>query len=253
MPVKSEGIANICDIRFNMTSYDEVLREIATWKKDGRRGYIVLGNPHSVLCTRRDREAKDAISQANLILPDGIGILLIAKLLGVQHNGRVTGPMLMLNAMDLGRLLRLRHYFYGGTESVAEKLVSRFTTAYPGVEIVGTYCPPFRALSPAEDAHIVATINAAKADVIWVGLGAPKQEKWMLYHRDKIEATAMIGVGAAFDFHSDTVAWAPRWIRDAGLEWAFRLVKEPKRLWRRNLDSLPFLFLALSQHRSRSS
>jgi N-acetylglucosaminyldiphosphoundecaprenol N-acetyl-beta-D-mannosaminyltransferase len=147
----------------------------------------------------------------------------------------------MLRLCDWGREFGYKHYFYGGAEGVADKLRDKLSQMFPGLQTAGTYCPPFRPLSKQEDEMIVEQINRTEPDIVWVGLGAPKQEKWMSAHLDKISATAMIGVGAAFDFHSGNVKWAPASIRKLGLEWAYRLAKEPKRMWRRNLDSLIFL------------
>ena len=129
-------------------------------------------------------------------------------------------------------------------------MVSR--KASPGLEVAGTYCPPFRQTTEKEDDEIVRRISAASPDVLWVGLGAPKQEKWMAAHLGRIDVPVMIGVGAAFDFHSGNVKWAPAWIRKAGMEWAYRLVQEPRRLWRRNLDSPLFLFAVLRQRMART-
>lgn len=172
---------------------------------------------------------------------------LAARLLGYPHHGRVTGPTLMLKLCDWGREPRFRHFFYGGASGVAETLAERLTAQFPGLEVAGTCCPPFRELHPAEDAQMVRRINEAKPDIVWVGLGSPKQEKWMADHVGRIEAAALIGVGAAFDFHSGRVKWAPAWIRKMGIEWAYRLAREPKRMWRRNVNSFVFLAKVLQQ------
>jgi len=182
-----------------------------------------------------------ATRQAGMVLPDGAGIIMAANILGYTHSGRATGPALMLKLCDWGRQKGYRHFFYGGTEGIADKLAQRLTEMYPGLEVAGTCCPPFRQLCEAEDQEIVDTINDARPDIIWVGLGAPKQEKWMADHVGRLKATAMVGVGAAFDFHSGNVKWAPAIIRRLGLEWAWRLAENPKRMWRRNLDSPLFL------------
>jgi len=188
-----------------------------------------------------------ATAGADITLPDGVGIIVAAHLLRYAHNGRVTGPTLMLKLCDWGRRKSYRHFFYGGTEGIAEQLAEKLSLMYPGLEIAGTYCPPFRPLSAEEDCAIIEQINSTCPDLVWVGLGAPKQEKWMADHLGKIEATAMIGVGAAFDFHSGNANWAPAWIRGFGLEWAYRLIREPKRMWRRNIDSPIFLSRVLYQ------
>jgi N-acetylglucosaminyldiphosphoundecaprenol N-acetyl-beta-D-mannosaminyltransferase len=174
-------------------------------------------------------------------LPDGIGIILAARLLDYEHSGRLSGPETMLYLCDRGRHLGLRHYFYGGADGVAERLKRDLTARFPGLEVAGCCTPPFGAVSEELDRDLARRINDAGPDIVWIGLGAPKQEKWMASHLRKIEAPAMIGVGAAFDFHSGNRPWCPEPLRKAGLEWAYRLATEPRRLWRRNLDSPLFL------------
>ncbi|MBN1819062.1 MAG: WecB/TagA/CpsF family glycosyltransferase [Sedimentisphaerales bacterium] len=223
------------------------MKTIEAWRQANIRQYVTISNPHSVMLCRRDEMMALANDNAGLILPDGIGIILAAKILGYKHYGRVTGPNLLLKLCDWGRSHNLRHFFYGGAEGVTDKLVKNLSAKFPHLEIAGSFCPPFRRLTVEEDEKIVAQINASHPDIVWIGLGAPKQEKWMLNHLGKINTTAMIGVGAAFDFHSKNISWAPRWIRVSGLEWAYRFVLEPKRMWRRNLDSPLFLFNILVQ------
>jgi N-acetylglucosaminyldiphosphoundecaprenol N-acetyl-beta-D-mannosaminyltransferase len=141
-----------------------------------------------------------------------------------------------------------RHYFYGGSPEVVERLVSRLTKRYPGLVVAGHRSPPFRPMSEEEDAADVAAINEATPDYVWVGLGMPKQEKWMASHVGKIHATALIGVGAAFDFHAGTKPRAPRWMQRSGFEWLFRLVSEPRRLAHRYLiDNSIFVACTLRQ------
>ena len=248
-PMKAE----IVKVRFDLISYNLVMQTIARWKKNGERRYITITNPHSVMVCHRDQGMKKATEDAALTLPDGVGIILAAKLLGYPHNGRNAGPTLMLKLCDWGRKERYRHFFYGSSKNVVEKLAKRLLKLYPGLQVAGVYSPPFRALSPEEDRAIVAKINSAGVDILWVGLGAPKQEKWMADHVGRIKATAMIGMGAAFDFHSGTVRWAPAWIRELGLEWAYRLAQDPGRMLARNLDSPRFLLALLEQFRSKLS
>ena len=195
----------------------------------------------------RDPELRKATARARLVLPDGVGIVWAARLLGCGHHARVTGPTLMLKLCDWGRTWHLKHYFYGGRPGVNEKLAQRLTARFPGLTVVGSRCPPFRRLTREEDDAIVREINGCKPDIVWVGLGSPKQEKWMAKHVGRIDAAALIGVGAAFDFHSGRIPWAPAWIRKAGLEWAYRLAKEPRRMWRRNVNSFVFLACVLRQ------
>ena len=239
--------ANILKVDFDLIDYEQAVETVDEWRRTAKRSYITITNPHSVLMCGRDEKMRNATTHAGLTLPDGTGIILAAKILGYKHHGRVTGPTLMLRLCDLGRRHGFRHYFYGGAEGVADKLSERLQEKFPGLEVAGTYCPPFRTLTEREDAAIVEQINKSQPDIVWVGLGAPKQEKWMADHLGKIEAFVMIGVGAAFDFHSGNVKWAPMWIRKLGIEWAYRLALEPRRMWRRNLDSPLFLCKVLVQ------
>ena len=247
----TENAVDVLSVRFDLIAEQVVLETIERWRQAGERRYIVISNPHSVLTCHRDPEMHHATNEADLVLPDGVGIILAARLLKYTHNGRITGPYLMLKLCDWGRTHGYRHYFYGGRPGTAERLTTRLMEAYPGLAIAGTYCPPFRRPTADEDENIVATINAAKPDVLWVGLGAPKQEKWMRDHVGRVSATVMIGVGAAFDYHAGNVPWSPEWIRRLGLEWAYRWAHEPRRLWRRNLDSPLFLAKVMGQRFSR--
>jgi len=238
---------SILGILFDLISYEGVLKTIEHWRQTEEKQYITLAPPYSVLLGDRDTEMNVAMDRAGLVLPDGIGIILAANILNYKNNGRITGPLLMLKTCDWGRKYGYRHYFYGGAEGVADRLTDRLLKIFPGIQITGTYSPPFQPLSEKEDKAIVEKINATNPDIVWIGLGTRKQEMWMSKHLGKIKATAMIGVGQAFDIHSGMIKWAPARIRNVGLEWAYRLVKEPKRLWRRNLEAPTFVYKIICQ------
>jgi N-acetylglucosaminyldiphosphoundecaprenol N-acetyl-beta-D-mannosaminyltransferase len=199
-----------------------------------------------MLCCR-DEAMAYATAGSDLTLPDGVGIVLAATVLGYPHSGRIAGPELMLDVCDRGRSHNLRHFLYGGKDGIADALARRLQKRFPGLAVAGTYCPPFRHLTLEEDRAVVKLINDARPDIVWAGLGAPKQEKWMATHRGRIQAPVMVGVGAAFDFHSQSVKRAPQMMREMGLEWLHRLFTEPRRMWRRNLDGLLFFLLILRQ------
>lgn len=237
----------IAGVRFDLINYAETLARIEDWRRRGECGSVHLLNPHSVMMYHRDAEMNRAVQSAALALPDGIGIILAARLLGYPEQGRVTGPSLMLRFCDWGREHGYRHYFYGGGDGVATKLATSLKARFPGLNVAGAYQPPFGRLNLREDDAIMDSINEARPDIVWVGLGAPKQEKWMAEHRSRLNATALIGVGAAFDFHSGNIRWAPAWVRRIGMEWAWRLAREPRRMWRRNLDSPLFIMKILRQ------
>ncbi len=238
---------NICGVDFSLLSFRDVMTAIQDWRENREQHYVTLTPPHSVVMCRRDRHLQQATDGASLTLPDGVGIILAAKLLGYPHHGPVPGPTLMLKVCEGGRRLGVRHFFYGGRPGVAEALVARLTTQFPGLAVAGAYCPPFRQRAWEVDAEVVRHINRCQPDIVWVGLGSPKQEKWMAQHVGRINAAALIGVGAAFDFHSGRIKWAPKWMRKMGIEWAYRLAKEPKRMWRRNVNSFVFLAEVLGQ------
>jgi N-acetylglucosaminyldiphosphoundecaprenol N-acetyl-beta-D-mannosaminyltransferase len=237
----------ILGVTFDLIDYHAAFERIAHWRSTSRKAYVCMTNPHSVLLCHRNSRMRQATAGAALTLPDGAGIVLAASLLGYNNSGRVTGPTLMLKLCDWGRAYGFSHFFYGGTEGVAKRLADRLSRIYPGLQITGTFCPAFRALSAQEDRAIVEHINRCRPDILWVGLGAPKQEIWMAEHLGHIDVTAMIGVGAAFDFHSGNVKWAPAWLRRLGLEWAYRLAQQPRQMWRRNLDSPVFVAKLLRQ------
>src|SRR5450432_6144 len=203
---------HVAGIPFDFVSPDFVLEKIEDWRASGRRDYIAVNNPNAVVCCRRDREMMRATMNAGLALPDGVGVVLAALMLGYYRQHRVAGPSLMLHLCNHGRRLGYRHYFYGGGAGVAERLVKNLSEKFLGIEIAGHHTPPFRQLTRGQDAIEVERINMARPDIVWIGLGCPKQEKWMLQHVGRIEAPAMIGVGAAFDFHSGLIKWAPKLI-----------------------------------------
>ncbi len=204
-----------------------------------RRGYICLGTAHGLTEARRDPELRQIYNAAWLTTPDGMPLVW----LGPRGVERVYGPDLMLAVCDAGRAVGLRHSFVGGAPGVADDLKQKLITRFPGLEVVHTFSPPFRPLEAAELATLRAEITRTRPDVIWVGLGTPKQEKFMAAHWPLLDAGVLIGVGAAFDFHSGRVPQAPRWMQRSGLEWLFRLGTEPRRLGWRYLTTNPLFVL----------
>lgn len=238
----------ILQIHFDLIGYQMVAQIIGSWRREGERHYVSITNPHSVLMCQRDEAMKRATVNAALTLPDGVGIIWAANILGYKHHGRVTGPTLMLKLCDWGREKRIRHFFYGGSEGVAENLAQNLSRRFPELEVVGAFCPPFRPMTEQEDREVIAKINYSKPDILWIGLGAPKQEKWMLEHLGKVTATAMIGVGAAFDFHSGNAKWAPAWVRKYGMEWLYRTISEPRRIGPKAVDNIIFGMRIITQY-----
>lgn len=237
----------VLQVRFDVMAYSDVFQCIETWRRQRLKSYVVLANPHSVYLAERHPEMKAALGQAGLILPDGIGVIVAARLLGYRAVARVTGPMLVLHLCDWGRSRGYRHFFYGGRQGVAARLAFNLMRLYPGLQVAGWYSPPFRMLGAKEEPEVIHRINQTKPDIVWVGLGAPKQEVWMASHLRDIHCTAMIGVGAAFDFHSGRIPWAPRWMRDLGLEWLHRLANDPMRVWPKAIDGAKLVFSAAAE------
>jgi N-acetylglucosaminyldiphosphoundecaprenol N-acetyl-beta-D-mannosaminyltransferase len=197
--------------------------------------YVAVTGMHGVSESRRDPEFRTILRTADLVVPDGMPLVWLGRLNGHTLRRRVYGPELMLEFCRATADRRVRHYFYGGADGVADALAATMAERFPNLVVAGTFCPPFRPLDPGEDADIVARINDARADVLWVGLSTPKQERWMYRHRNLLNVPVMVGVGAAFDMHTGRVKQAPVWMRENGLEWCYRLVREPQRLWRRYL------------------
>lgn len=238
---------NILGFGFDFVSYDQVIDAVHRWKRTRQSRLISLVNPFSILLGHHDKHMAGAIRASSLVLPDGVGIVLAAHLLGRSKVSRTTGPALMLNLCQASCQTGLRHYFYGGDEQTVNRLACRLSQSFPGLKVAGFYAPPFRPLTNAEDEEAIRRINETRPDIVWVGLGAPKQEKWMLAHLGKVQAAALIGVGAAFDFHAGTKKWAPGWMRRCGLEWLHRLCQEPRRMAGRNWGSVIFLYKVICQ------
>ena len=188
---------------------------------------------------------------AGLVTPDGMPLVWISKLRSKLQVGRVCGSDLLDALCNTGQAKGLRHYFYGGKAGVPETIIKNLRSKYPDFAVVGFYSPPFRVLTEGEDSAIVDVINKSNADIVWVGLSTPKQEFWMRDHVGRIRGATLIGIGAAFDFHSGTIARAPRWMQRSGLERLHRLASEPRRLWRRYLIVAP-LFLVSIVHEELS-
>ena len=194
----------------------------------------------------RESDVNNAISQASLIYPDGIVVAKEAELRLKRHVSRVPGPSFLLNACKYGIKHKWRHYFLGGANGVAEKLVANLKKSYPGIQIAGWYSPPFRDLTEEEEEEIKRKIEIAHTDFLWVGLGGPKQEFWMKKYLNKINVPVMLGVGAAFDFHSGNRPWAPLIVRKIGAEWIYRTIRGGKRTFFRNVKCvflLSFVYL----------
>ncbi len=208
---------------------------IRAWIEQRTPSYICVTPVHGIMECQHSEELRTVYNNASLVTPDGMPVVWVCRMRGYKHVSRVYGPDLMLELSERFISDDCRHYYLGGAEGVAEKLTAVLTERFPGLNVVGAYSPPYRQLTLEEEAAMLQRINDAKPDIVWVGLGAPKQERWMAHFRDRLEAPILIGVGAAFDFHAGTKPQAPKWMQKNGLEWLFRLSNEPGRLWKRYL------------------
>jgi N-acetylglucosaminyldiphosphoundecaprenol N-acetyl-beta-D-mannosaminyltransferase len=212
----------------------QVVSQIEAWiETHDRCHYIAVTGMHGVTEAQHDPRFKHILNSADLVVPDGMPLVWLARTKGHSLRRRVYGPELMDAFCVQSATRGYRHFLYGGGPGVPEKLAAALREKHPGLNIVGTLSPPFVPLTSEEDEHLVAQINDARPDVVWVGLSTPKQERWMFEHRERLNAAALVGVGAAFDFGAGLKGQAPRWMREHGFEWLFRLSQEPQRLWRR--------------------
>jgi N-acetylglucosaminyldiphosphoundecaprenol N-acetyl-beta-D-mannosaminyltransferase len=213
--------------------------EITRWVEVREQHYVCVTGVHGVMESQRDPELRAIHNCSGLTTPDGMPMVWAGRRAGADWMSRVYGPDLMLAVLERAAERGWKSFLYGGKDGVPELLAERLVQRMPTLKIAGVYSPPFRPLTVAEDEEIVARINASGADLVWVGLSTPKQERWMAAHVGRLEAPAMLGVGAAFDFHAGLVPQAPAWMQDGGLEWLYRLSKEPRRLWKRYFRNNP--------------
>jgi N-acetylglucosaminyldiphosphoundecaprenol N-acetyl-beta-D-mannosaminyltransferase len=222
----------VLDVPVDAITFAQAQSRVMAWGKARESRYVVLANVHVVVTASREADFGLAVASADLATPDGAPVAWMLGKLGSTKQGRVSGPDLTWALLGRCEAEGLPVYFFGSSPDTLAALVQRLSVAFPKLMLGGYESPPFRPLTPQEDAEAVARINASGAGLVFVGLGCPKQELWMQAHRGHINAV-MLGVGAAFDFHAGTVPRAPEWMRDHGLEWLHRLASEPRRLWRR--------------------
>ncbi len=249
--VKPSGIPRhrILGVPLSAINYDLAIQQIDAWIEDSRHEFVTVTGVHGVMECQRDAELQAIFNDAGMVTPDGMPMVWLTRRAGFDHVSRVYGPTLMLKVCEHSVAQGYRHFLYGGNDGVAEELKAEMKRRFSGIQIVGTYCPPFRQLTEAEDEDVVSMINESAADIVWVGLSTPKQERWMAAHKNRINANVMLGVGAAFDFHTGRVKQAPGWMQKNGLEWLFRVIQEPRRLWRRYLVNNSMFVFSLLMNR----
>jgi len=239
---------SVLGVGISVLNLKTALAAIAEAVRERHRGYICVTGVHGVMEAEDDPAFKEILNRAFLCTPDGMPMVWAGKLNGHRDMSRVYGPDLMLDVCAWSETSGAQHFFYGGAEGVAELLARKLKERFPKLAVAGTFTPPFRALNADELKALQSQVAAAKPDILWVGLSTPKQEKFMAEFLPKLDATLMIGVGAAFDFHSGRVKQAPRWMQRSGLEWFYRLCSEPRRLAKRYLRNNPlFLLKSLGQ------
>jgi N-acetylglucosaminyldiphosphoundecaprenol N-acetyl-beta-D-mannosaminyltransferase len=232
--------AEVLGVPLALTDYERTLDWIDGAVAARHRGYVCVAATHTVMAAGDDAALRAAVLGADFTVPDGQPLVWALKALGHDVSDRVYGPDLMDRACARAARTGLRFYLYGGRNQGALAQLARvLRLRYPGLQIVGGHAPPFRELTDAEEEAITADIRRSGADVVWVGIGVPKQEKWMARMRHRLTTPVFVGVGAAFDFHAGLIPQAPGWMQRAGLEWLFRLAHEPRRLWRRYLRYNP--------------
>jgi len=234
--------------RVHMVQIPDVLEIMEHWIQTGPKKchQIVVTGMHGLVEGHRDENFKTILNSADLFIPDGISPIWVARYYGFPLKKRATGSDLVSEFCQLSNVKNYKHFFYGDTEDTLQLLKDKLQEKFPGLKVVGAFSPPFRPLTHEEDEEIVRMINESKPDVLWVGLGLPKQERWIFEHRERLNVPVAVGVGAVFKFLSGKVKRAPSWIGDHGLEWLWRFLHEPRKLWRRVLiDGSEFTFYVL--------
>jgi len=234
---------NILGVGVSVLTIPKALAQFDAWIAGHAKQYVCVADVHAIMQSQWDPEFRKIHNGAGMVTPDGMPLVVLGKRAKIGEISRVYGPDLLIAACEHSLKPGYRHFFYGGGPGLADKLAEKLAARFPGLQICGTWSPPFRPTTEAEDAEIVSLINAARPDFVWVGLSTPKQEHWMRKFRDRLEAPILLGIGAAFDFHAGTKPHAPVFIQHSGFEWLFRLISEPKRLWPRYRRVIPgFLY-----------
>ena len=247
---------NILGVGVSAFNRQEAVDILINAEDQGQRGYVCVTGVHGVIESQRDPELRRIHNRSFLTVPDGKPLAWIGRRKGAPKMGRVYGPDLMLSVCEAGIAHSKTHFLYGATEEILEKLKANLEIKFPGIQIEGTYAPPFRPLNAEEEKELKQQVQKCRPDFLWVGLSTPKQERFMMTHDPRPEASALhplscgilFGVGAAFPIHAGLQTDPPEWIKESGMQWFYRLIQDPRRLWRRYFDIVPrFLFLEALQ------
>lgn len=237
--------ASVLGSYIDALSWDEAINTIFSWGQNHESRYVAICNVHSVVTALQDKTHSNILNAADMATCDGMPITWSLRKLGYQTQQRINGPDLMWKYCEVAEKAGQKIYFYGSTDDTLRLLKTKLDASFPALKIAEMYSPPFRELTEIEDTEIVKRLNDSGANVIFIGLGCPRQELWMHQHRGKINAV-MIGVGAAFNYHAGTIQRAPLWMQNAGLEWLHRLASDPRRLWKRYLVTNSIFIVAIA-------
>jgi N-acetylglucosaminyldiphosphoundecaprenol N-acetyl-beta-D-mannosaminyltransferase len=247
-PTSEQTRVNILGVGVSALNMEAALHQTESLLDRGGKGYVCVTGVHGIMEAQTDEAFRDILNRSFLTTPDGMPTVWLGRIHGFKDMSRVYGPDYMANLCERSVAKGYRHFLYGGKEGVAEELRAELTRRFPGLQIVGTYTPPFRPLNPDEENDLRSQLESSQADVLWCGLSTPKQERFISSYYDRMPVKLMVGVGAAFDLLSGNLDEAPDWMKKSGLQWLYRLIKEPRRLWRRYLLNNPkFAWLTLLQ------
>lgn len=221
---------DILGVRISAINPEQAIDQIEAWIESRQRHYVNVCNVHTVMECQQDIPLKAIVNRSGLSTPDGMPLVWLSRLGGFRRASRVYGPDLMLALCERSQRTGHRHFFYGGAPGIAERLATCLQERFPGLQIAGVHTPPLRTVGVIEDRVVLDRIDAARPDIVWVGLGTPKQDHWVANHRPLLEAPVLIAIGAAFDFHAGVLKQAPRWMQRSGFEWLYRFGQEPRRL-----------------------
>ena len=231
--------ADVLGVKVSAINLDMAVDLADRWIAAQKPGYICVTGVHGVMEAQKDAEFLSTLNHAFINTPDGMPMSWVGHLQGHSQMDRVFGPDFMAAMCQLSAERGYRHFLYGGEPGVAEFLKEALQRRFPGLRVVGTYTPPFRSLTATEEDEVLAQVQATKPHILWVGLSTPKQERFMDHYIDRLKVPLLVGVGAAFDYHTGRIRDCPRWVKRAGLQWLHRLLQDPKRLWKRYLRNNP--------------
>lgn len=237
---------NVLGVGISVIDMDDAVRLSDSLIHSRDRHYVCVTDVHGVIEAQSDAGFRSILNESFITTPDGMPLVWVGHIQGHKNMRRVYGPDYLLEMCRVSVDRGYRHFFFGGKPGVAERLSLELQERFPGLQVAGTYTPPFRALTPSEEDELEELVSSASPDVFWVGLGSPKQERFMAKYCGRLDAKLMVGVGAAFDIHSGSVKEAPQWLKTAGLQWLHRLLQEPRRLWKRYLICVPSFIWKIS-------